>query len=74
MRNVGAGLIDGYGNQEWDKKENKCVFDYLIFRYSNIPGFKLICENYQTLQEFFRNDYRIYHQFEYFWRTIRQAS
>jgi hypothetical protein len=27
-------------NQEWDTKQGKCVFDYLIWKYKDVSGFK----------------------------------
>ena len=43
MRLSGAGLIDGYAEQNWDTNSGRCVFDYIIHRYGNIKGFKNIC-------------------------------
>jgi hypothetical protein len=53
MRDAGAFMIDGYENQEWDTKTNKCVFDYIIATYGNIKGFKNTC-NYEELNKIFR--------------------
>lgn len=43
MRLSGAGLIDGYAEQNWDTNSGRCVFDYIIHRYGNIKGFKNVC-------------------------------
>jgi hypothetical protein len=52
MKQSGVGIYDGYDNQEWDTNTGRCVFDYIIYRYGNIKGFKKIC-NYQSLCEIF---------------------
>jgi len=31
--------LDGYGNQEWNKKKKSCVLDYLRWKYDNTQGF-----------------------------------
>ena len=55
MKDAGAGLIDGYNTQDWDTQTNKCVFDYLIHKYSKVKGFIGTCKNYETLNEFFQD-------------------
>jgi hypothetical protein len=52
MRQSGVGIYDGYDKQEWDTNTGRCVFDYIIYRYGNINGFKKIC-NYERLCEIF---------------------
>lgn len=52
MKDAGAGLYDGYEPQTWDTNTGKCVFDYIIYRYGNIDGFKKIC-NYENLCNIF---------------------
>lgn len=52
MRQSGVGIYDGYDKQEWDTNTGRCVFDYIIYRYGNINGFKKIC-NYESLCEIF---------------------
>ena len=54
MKDSGAGLYDGYTEQEWDTNTGRCVFDYIIYRYKNIDGFKKIC-NYESLCKIFYN-------------------
>ena len=54
MKDAGAGLYDGYEPQTWDTNTGKCVFDYIIYRYGNIDGFKKIC-NYENLCKIFNN-------------------
>lgn len=54
MRQAGALNYDGYDNQDWDTKTNKCVYDYIINRYGNVKGFKKSC-SYEKLEEIFDN-------------------
>ena len=54
MRLAGSLNIDGYDTQEWDKKFDKCVYDYIIHTYGNIKGFKKVC-NYEKLDEVFED-------------------
>jgi len=54
MKDAGAGIYDGYAEQEWDTNTGRCVFDYIIYRYKNINGFKKIC-NYESLCKIFNN-------------------
>jgi len=54
MKDSGAGLYDGYAQQEWDTNSGRCVFDYIIYRYGNIDGFKKI-SNYESLCKIFNN-------------------
>ncbi len=39
MRNVLAYFKFGDDNQEWDTKQGRCVFDYLIHTYKDVKGF-----------------------------------
>jgi hypothetical protein len=52
MKQSGVGIYDGYDNQEWDTNTGRCVFDYIIWKYGNIDGFKKAC-NYESLCEIF---------------------
>lgn len=52
MKDAGAFMVDGYGNHDWDTKTGRCVFDYVIYRYKDINGFKKIC-TYEKLNEIF---------------------
>ena len=55
MKQSGSLNIDTFDNQLWDTKTNKCVFDYIIYTYKDIKGFKKIC-NYETLNDIFDDD------------------
>jgi hypothetical protein len=52
MKQSGVGIYDGYDNQEWSSNTGRCVFDYIIWKYSDIDGFKKVC-NYESLCEIF---------------------
>jgi len=54
MKDAGVGIYDGYEPQLWDTNTGRCVFDYIIYRYGNIDGFKKIC-NYESLCKIFNN-------------------
>ena len=54
MKDAGAGIYDGYTEQVWDTNSGRCVFDYIIYRYGNIKGFKKVC-NYESLCKIFNN-------------------
>jgi hypothetical protein len=47
-----SGIVYGYNKQEWETNMGRCVFDYIIYRYGNIDGFKKIC-NYESLCKIF---------------------
>lgn len=53
MKNSVAFKYDGYDKQDWDTNTGRCVFDYIIHTYKDIPGFKKIC-NYDELNKIFR--------------------
>lgn len=55
MKDLGAGLIDGYEKQDWDTNTGRCVFDYIIARYGDIKGFKTVC-TYENLNKVFVRD------------------
>ena len=55
MKKSGSLMIDGYDAQPWDKKTDKCVYDYIIHTYGNIQGFKKVC-NYETISKVFEDD------------------
>ncbi len=40
MRDRFALKLSGRENEEWDRGEGTCVFDYLIYTYKDITGFK----------------------------------
>lgn len=58
MKQSGVGIYDGYDKQEWDTNTGRCVFDYIIYKYGNIKGFKKVC-NYESLCDIFtvKNNY-----------------
>ena len=53
MKSSSTYKYDGYDNQQWDTNTGKCVFDYIIYTYKDIKGFKTIC-NYEELNKLFR--------------------
>lgn len=52
MRDAAAYNLEGHDNQEWDTKKGRCVFDYIINRYGNIKGLKLICNDKELINIF----------------------
>ena len=54
MTQAGALNYDGYNNQDWDTNTNKCVYDYIIYRYGNVKGLIKSC-SYEKLEEIFDN-------------------
>ena len=46
--------MDGDERQSWNKHDNRCVYDYIIYRYGDIKGCKKIC-NEKTLYYIFNN-------------------
>ena len=55
MKQSGSYNIDGYTNQDWDTQQDKCVYDYIIYTYGKLKGFKKQCNDYKTLEEIFDN-------------------
>jgi len=60
MRNALAYFKFGDDNQEWDTKQGRCVFDYLIHTYKDVSGFKKtlgrgIEQAYEFLNELFKD-------------------
>jgi hypothetical protein len=47
-----SDIVDGYNKQECETNMGHCVFDYIIYKYGNINGFKKIC-NYESLCKIF---------------------
>ncbi len=48
---AGAMELDGFiKNEVWDTKTNKCVPDWIIYKYKKVKGFKKIC-NYENIQK-----------------------
>lgn len=52
MKDATALDLDGGEIQTWDTKNNTCVYDFIIWRYSEIKGCKKVC-NYERLDELF---------------------
>jgi hypothetical protein len=48
MKKACALDLDGGEIQTWDTGTDKCVFDFIIWRYGNLPGCKKLC-NYDSL-------------------------
>lgn len=55
MKEASVYNLEDYDNQEWDTKKGRCVFDYIINRYGNLKGLKLVC-NYEELIKIFGDD------------------
>jgi hypothetical protein len=53
MRDAFSLMFSGE-EHTWDTKKGRCVFDYIIWRYGNIKGFKKVC-NYFSLDDIFKN-------------------
>jgi len=47
-----SDIVDGYNKKECETNMGRCVFDYIIYKYGNINGFKKIC-NYESLCKIF---------------------
>jgi hypothetical protein len=51
IKYAGAMELDGFiKNDEWDTKTDKCVPDWIIYKYKDVKGFKKIC-NYENIQK-----------------------
>ena len=49
---AGAMELDSFiKNDVWDTGTNKCVPDWIIYKYSQIPGFKKLC-NYESIEKY----------------------
>lgn len=46
--------LDGEEIQTWDTGTDRCVFDFIIWRYGDLKGCKKLC-NYEALDEIIRN-------------------
>jgi hypothetical protein len=58
MKDCSAYMLDTQGDHSWDTKTGKCVYDFLIHRYSQVKGIKKLAKNYETLTEIFtENDF-----------------
>lgn len=56
MKDAYSFNLEDYDNQEWDTKKGRCVFDYIKYRYGNLKGLKLAC-NDEELIKIFNNEY-----------------
>ena len=36
---------------------NRCIFDYIINKYGKVKGFIRVCQDYETLNEFFQEQF-----------------
>lgn len=52
MRDSDTLLVDG-GDQPWDTKQGRCVFDYLRHYLGKEKGFIKVLRSYETLNDFF---------------------
>ena len=51
IKDAGAINLDGFiKNDEWDTKTNKCVPDWIIYKYKNVKGFIKKC-SYEAIEE-----------------------
>ena len=61
MKDATALALDGTPLQTWDTKNNTCVYDFVIWRYKDLPGCKKIC-NYDALDVIFKSRTKIYYK------------
>lgn len=52
MRDAISFNLEDYDNQEWDTKKGRCVFDYIKYRYGNLKGLKLACNDEELIKIF----------------------
>jgi hypothetical protein len=52
MKDALALPIDGHENQDWDTKQGRCVFDFIIDRFGKRKKFIKVC-NYESLNHIF---------------------
>lgn len=52
MRDAHSFNLEDYENQEWDTRKGRCVFDYIKYRYGNIKGLKLACNDDELIKIF----------------------
>lgn len=52
MKDANNYNLEDYENQEWDTKNGRCVFDYIINKYGNLKGLKLICNDEELIKIF----------------------
>tara|TARA_R110002050_G_scaffold178858_1_gene312104 strand:- start:362 stop:3817 length:3456 start_codon:yes stop_codon:yes gene_type:complete len=52
IKDAGAINLDGFiKNDVWDTQSNKCVPDWIMYKYKNIKGFKKSVKDYDTIQK-----------------------
>jgi hypothetical protein len=61
MKDATALALDGSPLQTWDTKNNTCVFDFIIWRYKDLPGCKKVCV-IEKLQEIFSQRPKVYYK------------
>lgn len=52
MKDAYSFNLEDYDNQEWDTKKGRCVFDYIKYRYGNLKGLKLACNDEELIKIF----------------------
>jgi len=52
MRDATTYNLEDYDNQDWDTKKGRCVFDYIKYRYGELKGLKLACNDDNLLLVF----------------------
>ena len=52
MKDAYSYNIEGYENQEWETNKGRCVFDYIKFKYGNLKGLKLACNDDELIKIF----------------------
>jgi hypothetical protein len=56
MKDAYSYNIEGYETQNWDTQKGRCVFDYIKFRYGNLKGLKIICNDDKELIKIFDDE------------------
>ena len=56
MKDAYSYNIEGYETQEWDTQKGRCVFDYIKYRYGNLKGLKLACNDEDLIKIFDDDD------------------
>ena len=52
MKDAHSFNLEDYEHQEWDTCKGRCVFDYIKYRYGNIKGLKLACNDDELIKIF----------------------
>ncbi len=59
IKHAGVLNLDSHNilpNEEWDTKTNRCVPDWIMYKYKNVKGFKKMVKDYDTIQELATRD------------------